>query len=200
MHNAKLAIALSTLALVACAPVSEEDEHDVSLDDDVGAVDDGKADGLLRRGLHPRADAALRAIRRPVRIDGARISQTIGRFGASAGTHEADGAVSGRPYSGATDLRIGDLDEDEVRVLLEQLAAGGFAAWYRDPGSDGWPGDLARHVHAVYAGCPLKASLRRQVDDFLEGKNGLAGHATYGFHQPSASHLEVVRALYTENN
>ncbi len=111
----------------------------------------------------------------------ARLGQTIGNAPASAGTHAQDGTECGHPYCAATDLHVSDLGFDEVRKLLGELADHGFAAFFRRPGFDHWPSFNALHIHAVYAGIPMKPALQGQVHDWLHGRNGLASHASYEF-------------------
>jgi hypothetical protein len=135
---------------------------------------------VLRFGLHPLASDRLRC----VGVTAARITQTIGGAQASAGTHLQDGVASGHPYSAATDLSVRGLTDAQVRVLVARLDAMGFAAFFRNPGRDGWPASEARHVHVVFAGARMKASLRAQIADFLAGKNGLASHTAYTFYMP----------------
>ena len=160
-------------------------------------IERGTNQELLKSGLHPDASAALRRLG----ITSERIMQTIGSASASAGTHEAepgsDGGqeyrVQGKIYCAAVDLRSKDLSASEIRDLLENLAREGFAAWDRHPGRDGWPDDEVKHIHAVYTGCAMKGVLRRQVQDYLEGKNGLASHRDYDFFSPSNVALRQVR-------
>jgi len=57
----------------------------------------------------------------------------------------------------------------------------GFSAWYREPDADGWPADEAAHIHAVFAGVPMKVRLEGQVRDFLAGLSGLVSHRPYAF-------------------
>src|SRR5437868_4607787 len=130
---------------------------------------------ILKFGLHPRASDALRSIG----ITASRIMQTIGNAAASAGTHAQDGVVDGHPYSAATDISVKGLTESQVRTLVARLDSLGFAAFYRNPGHDGWPSSEIRHMHVVFAGARMKSSLRAQISDFLAGRNGLASHSWY---------------------
>lgn len=151
---------------------------------------------LLRFGLHPIASDKLRC----VGITAARITQTIGGAQASAGTHLQDGVAGGHPYSAAIDLSVRGLTDAQVRVLVARLDAMGFAAFFRNPGRDGWPASEARHVHAVFAGARMKASLRAQIADFLAGKNGLASHTTYTFYEPPAEVKAYVKRIFDAAN
>ena len=145
---------------------------------------------LLKWGIHPRASDAFRA----AGVSSWRIMQTIGNAAASAGTHARDGYVNGQPYSAATDLSVSGLSQTEIANLLEKLAKVGFAAWYRHSGYDGWYG--VNHIHAVYANCLMKTSLRSQVRSWLVGRNGLVSNTIYKFHTWSAAARAVVTAKF----
>ncbi|MEO6775568.1 MAG: SH3 domain-containing protein [Kofleriaceae bacterium] len=175
---------------------------DVEVMDTVGIIDlDGGAStdaakptlyaALLRWGLHPRASDALRA----AGVSSSRIVQTIGNAAASAGTHARDGYVNGQPYSAATDISVYGLSQTQIANLLERLGKVGFAAWYRHTGYDGWYG--VNHIHAVYANCLMKSSLRSQVRSWLVGRNGLVSNTIYRFHTFSAAARATVKAKYS---
>lgn len=151
---------------------------------------------LLKWGLHPTASDRLRC----AGITAARITQTIGYATASAGTHAPDGTVAGAQYSAATDLSVIGLSDAQVKVLIAKLDALGFAAFFRNPGHDGWPSSEARHIHVVFAGAKMKSSLRAQIGDFLAGKNGLASHTTYTFYQPPADVKAYVKKIFDAAN
>lgn len=138
----------------------------------------GTAGAQLKWGLHPDASNALRKLG----IKATGISQTIGNAPASAGTHLQDGTAKGYAYSAATDLRTLGMTAAQVKTLLQNLAEVGFVAWYRKPGSDGWPSNGAYHIHAIWVSAPMKLSLRNQVHSFMAGKNGLKSNATYTFY------------------
>lgn len=101
-----------------------------------------------------------------------RVVQTIGDAKASAGTHAKDGTLHGEAYCAAVDLSVRRMSKDQIRTLLEKLADNGFVAWYRYRLS--FIGN--KHIHAIYVGLPMKESLRRQVKDYLNGRDGLACH------------------------
>jgi hypothetical protein len=151
---------------------------------------------ILKWGLHPIASDRLRC----VGISAARISQTIGNATASAGTHAQDGVFAGHAYSAATDLSVSGLSDAQVKTLITKLDQMGFAAFFRNPGHDGWPSSEARHVHAVFAGAAMKSSLRAQISDFLAGKNGLATHTAYTFYQPPASVKAYTKWIFDAAN
>ena len=133
-------------------------------------------------------------------VTAARIVQTIGSAAASAGTHAQDGVASGHPYSAATDISVRGLSDAQVRTLIARLDALGFAAFFRNPGHDGWPSSEVRHVHAVFAGARMKSSLRSQIADFLAGRNGLMSHSTYTFYQPPAAVKAEIRRIFEAAN
>lgn len=148
---------------------------------------------LLKWGLHPEASDRLRCAGI---TSGSRISQTIGDAAASAGYHAQDGTANGEPYCAAVDIRVLDLTQSEIKTLLDKLSRNGFAAWYRQPGYDGWPSNQAPHIHAVFAGVVMKSVLRGQVRDYLVGLNGLASHTAYKFWQPPQTTLDLVSLLF----
>ncbi len=172
---------------------------DYCIDNRPTPADPGWADCARRAqityGVHPEASDRMRC----AGITSSQISQTIGGAPASAGYHLQDGVSMGLAYCAATDLRTGGMTETEIRALLERLALNGFAAWYRKPGSDGWPASEAPHIHAVFAGVVMKTQLRGQVRDWLLGLNGLASHSTYRFWTPSAGARSIVRLLFSRN-
>lgn len=157
--------------------------------------DDCPDRGRLAYGLHPEASNRLRC----AGVGAGDISQTIGNAPASAGYHAADGRAEGEPYTAAVDIRTGGLSNREIRQLLGRLGRNGFAAWYRQPGADGWPSNQAPHIHAVFAGVRMKSQLRGQVRDYLAGRNGLASHTRYRFWTASDEILEIVRLLFTRH-
>ena len=166
--------------------------------DDFCASDNGTCDErpLLRWGLAPEASDELRC----AGVSGGSISQTIGNAPASAGYHARDGHIDGDAYCAATDLSTRGLSNAQVRALLSRLADGGFAAFFRDPGRDGWPSSEARHMHVVYVGVPMKSALRGQVQDWLNGRNGLSSHSRYTFWQASSAQKDAIRRAFNRAN
>ena len=128
------------------------------------------------------------------------ISQTIGNAAASAGTHAQDGTLGGFAYCAATDLRTSGLTNSQVHALVSRLADEGFAAFFRNPGHDGWPSNEVRHIHAIYVGVPMKSSLRSQVQDWLAGRNGLVSHGTYTFFTPTSAQRNAIQSLFNAHN
>lgn len=151
---------------------------------------------LLKPGLHPLADDALRGLG----ITAGRVLQTVGHAPASAGLHAADGTVQGEPYCAAVDLRSRDLTVTELHQMLDALAAVGFAAWARIPGQDRWPKSEAPHIHAVFVGVPMKAGLVKQVRNWSRGRNGLRSNLVYRFHTwPEARRGALLRWCLAKN-
>lgn len=150
----------------------------------------------LAYGLHPDASDALRYLR----VSAGTITQTIGDAPASAGTHAVDGTAEGHDYSCATDLSVSGLGEDAIHRYIADLAAVGYAGWYRKPGADGVPGTWSPHIHAVWVGAPMKASLRDQVRSWVEGGNGLATEAPYQFHEWPQCLRDAIWERFVEHN
>jgi hypothetical protein len=144
-------------------------------------------------GLHPDAYAALQKL-----ALGHRITQGLNESSDGGNVHYADGMVNGKPYTGAADISVRCLTTAQIKTLLERLAGAGFAGWYRKQGQDDWNGPP--HIHAVWAGCRLKPVLRKQVQDWLNGKNGLGSEHDYRFWQPSPQMKDEVRSLYSISN
>ncbi len=150
----------------------------------------------LKYGLAPEASDRLRC----VGLTADKVTQTIGNAAASAGTHAKDGTLDGVDYSAATDLSVKTLTNAQVKVLVDDLASHGFAAFFRDPGKDGWPSTEARHIHAIFVAVPMKDSLKAQVKDWLEGLNGLKSHAPYTFYQASPAKKALIEELFKKAN
>lgn len=146
----------------------------------------------IHSGMDPEASDRLRC----AGVSPSQVTQTVGFAAASAGFHAPDGTVDGHSYTAAVDVSVRGLSTSQITTLLDRLGQNGFAAWYRNPGHDGWPADEVAHIHAVFAGVIMKAQLRDQVRDYLAGRNGLASHTTYGFwHAPTAD-KNIVRLLF----
>jgi hypothetical protein len=133
-------------------------------------------------------------------VTASRIMQTIGNAAASAGTHAQDGTLGGRAYCAATDLSTSGMTNAQVRQWLSDMASQGVAAFFRNPGHDGWPSGEVRHIHAIYVGVAMKSSLRAQVQDWLAGKNGLTSHSNYTFWQATPAQKDAIRALFNDAN
>jgi hypothetical protein len=129
-----------------------------------------------------------------------RVGQRIGNAGPSAGYHAKDGdvTVNGKqiPYCAAVDLRTNGMTAAQIKKLLQELARQGFAAWYRFEGKF----TNNRHIHAVFAGLPMKQQLRSQVIDFLNDRTGLVGHAEETFYTaPTALDKPLALMLVRSN-
>ena len=145
------------------------------------------------RGIHPGAYSRLEELHLAHRI-----TQGINHSQESGNVHDTDGTVGGNVYTGAVDISVRCLNPSQIKGLLAHLAEAGFAAWYRKDGQDGWNGPP--HVHAVWAGCRLKPILRRQVEEWLAGGNGLGSNRPYRFWQASQDMEDKVMALYRSTN
>lgn len=145
------------------------------------------------RGLHPGALSALEGLSLTHRI-----TNSLNNSPKRGNVHGADGTVDGQPYTGAVDISVRCLTDEQIKSLTGRLADAGFAAWYRKPGQDGWSGDP--HIHAVWAGCRLKPVLQQQVGSWLAGRNGLVSNRVYQFWQPSDETKAKVERLYRASN
>jgi hypothetical protein len=150
----------------------------------------------LTYGLHPDGSDALVFL--GITDDG--ITQTIGNAADSAGTHAQDGTADGHDYSAAVDLRVIGLSDAAIEQYIADLAAVGYAGWYRQPGADGVPSDWSPHIHAVWVGASMKASLRDQVRSWVDGRNGLVSDTPYQFHEWPECMRDAIWERYLENN
>jgi hypothetical protein len=144
-------------------------------------------------GLHPDAYSRLQTLALAHRI-----TQGINHSAERGNVHDTDVTISGKPYTGAVDISVRCLTQAQIKSLLAELANRGFAAWYRNPGHDGWTGPP--HIHAVWAGCRLKPVLQDQVEEWLDGRNGLFSNERYQFWQASAEMKENVHKLFRAAN
>jgi hypothetical protein len=145
------------------------------------------------QGLHAEALAALRS-----RAIAHRITQGLNRAAERRNVHDTDVVIDGVAYTAAVDISVRCLTAAQIQMMLAELAQLGFAGWYRKDGQDEWSGPP--HIHAVWAGSKLKPVLRRQVENWLDGGNGLGSGRPYRFWQPSAEMKNIVRALYRKFN
>ena len=144
-------------------------------------------------GLHPEAFSRLQTLELSHRI-----TQGINHTVARGNVHDTDITIAGKPYTAAVDISVRCLNQQQIKTLLGALSDSGFAGWYRTPGKDGWSGPP--HIHAIWAGSPLKQVLRSQVEDWLDGKNGLGYSQPYHFWQPLPEMREQLRKLYHISN
>ncbi|MNJ62752.1 hypothetical protein D3C77_586050 [compost metagenome] len=75
--------------------------------------------------------------------------------------------------------------------MLKALAESGFVGWYRKNGSDGWKGD--DHIHAIWVKQKLKPSLVKQVNSWLQDKNGLKSNSVYQYWRPTEELKDIVK-------
>ena len=153
-------------------------------------------------GIYPNAISALSELALLHRI-----TQGLNTSLSGDNYHRPDSTVDGREYTSAVDISVRCLNQNHIRLLLSALADKGFSAWYRSPGSDGWPlinkktGKVNRsHIHAVWVGNHLKEQLRSQVNSWLQGKNGLVSNQTYKFWQPSSEQKQFIKTQYQAEN
>jgi hypothetical protein len=144
-------------------------------------------------GLHPEAHAALDGLALVHRI-----TQGINHSSERGNVHSTDVTLGGKAYTAAVDISVRCLTETQIKMLLESLARAGFAGWYRKDGQDDWTGPP--HIHAIWSGSPLKPVLRRQVESWLEGRNGLGPNRPYRFWQPDMDMKEGVLSRFRRFN
>ncbi|NGN64159.1 hypothetical protein G5C51_09610 [Streptomyces sp. A7024] len=107
-------------------------------------------------------------LREAERIGGFKLRIVQGSFNrgavpASAGTHDGGGAM---------DVSVRGLTREQIRHRVVSLRKAGWAAWRRTSPPFNGP-----HIHAIAVGDPdLSAGAKRQVTDYKNHKNGLAGH------------------------
>lgn len=90
-------------------------------------------------------------------------SFNAGGVSASKGTHDKGGVF---------DASVRGLTADQIKHRVRSLRLAGWAAWHRTS-----PPFSAPHIHAVAVGdTQLSSQADRQVVDYKNGKNGLAGH------------------------
>jgi hypothetical protein len=125
------------------------------------------------------------------------VLQTVGEAPASKGFHLADGHLDGQSYSAAVDLSVSGLTWTEIATWIEELCRAGFVPFYRYKGTF----KRNRHIHANYAGVPMKESLRRQCRDFFQGLDGLVDHlAIDGDLYPSPELVAIPKRLFLKSN
>ncbi len=145
------------------------------------------------QGLHPGAYSALQSI-----AVAHRITQGMNESSDRGNVHQADTTINGKPYTAAVDISVRCLAPAQIKALLGQLADAGFSGWYRKQGQDDWTGPP--HIHAVWAGSPLKPFLKYQVESWLDGRNGLSSNNPYRFWKATPEMQVKVRNLYRTFN
>ena len=108
-----------------------------------------------------------------------RIVQAIGNYYKSRGTHYADGRYRGQLYGAAVDISVRDFRSDgnylsvaKQNAMVRRLRSQGLAAYRRGAPS------FSPHIHLIDPIAPtLRPDKRRQVNQFLNGQNGLASVA-----------------------
>lgn len=127
-----------------------------------------------------------------------RLTNGFNPSSASSNYHGIDYTSNGINYSAAIDISVRCLTEDQIRILLDELAMRGFAGWYRKKGADGWSGD--NHIHAIWVTASLKRQLALQVKNWLAGKNGLTSDKNYKFWTPNPDALVQIRSAFAQSN
>jgi hypothetical protein len=122
--------------------------------------------------VHPSTEKRLRRCG----IKDADVTQGVGNYKLSAGTHKAVGVCQGRAFGSCVDLRMDCIPD---RIRFDRLVAAGFAPFRRD-----WAGN--RHWHVVDCTTLKKDGgviaqprplVRVQMLDFCDGLSGLVDHA-----------------------
>jgi hypothetical protein len=142
-------------------------------------------------GLHPDAHAALKGLALIHRV-----TQGINHSSDRGNVHDTDVTIARQPYTAAVDISVRCLTEAQIKTLLESLANAGFAGWYRKDGQDDWSGPP--HIHAIWSASPLKPVLKRQIESWLEEKNGLGSNRPYRFWQPDLKMKEEIRLRFRQ--
>ncbi len=128
-----------------------------------------------------------------------RITQGINYAAKASNYHGPDTVENGVDVSFAIDISVKCLKDNEIIALLEILAQNDIVAWYRLRGVDGWPEDKEKkylnHIHAVYVKGTLKPQLSAQVQNWLNGRNGLFTDLPYTYWTPSESVKDKIRDL-----
>lgn len=132
-----------------------------------------------------------------------RIVQAIGDAKASAGFHHQDGVQDGRPYCAAIDVSVKSFQVHgmntarlQIKWFLYHMALHGWAGWYRFTGSFAHN----QHIHAVWAGLPMKPALENQIIDFVHDRTGLVGHAKEEFWTAPKEADDAILALFRKSN
>ena len=83
----------------------------------------------------------------------------------------------------AIDLRTWIYTPNQLQRALRALKDAGFAAWYREPGWAGTPGNA--HIHAIPIGGRLDPQAAWQVTQFDRGRSGLTANLPDSSYRPS---------------
>ena len=106
--------------------------------------------------------------------------------------------LGGKFYSAAADLSVkaGGLNHTQIATWIEELCRAGFVAFYRAPPKFG------EHIHAVYAGVPMKPVLQKQCEDFFAGRDGLVSHSNIDdeYWYPSNELREIPHKIFLKSN
>lgn len=143
--------------------------------------------------LHP----IIRENLKNIGIKDEEVTQAWGtKVKASAGFHDPEGWVTDEfgkhRYSSCVDL-TGRLPFSPE--LKSHLISAGFCPFFRD-----WTGN--RHIHCVYVKfSTILEGPKSQIIDYIEGKNGLVGHAKLnGPLAPTKEERKIVKAAFDAND
>lgn len=92
----------------------------------------------------------------------------------------------------AIDLRTWIYTPNQLARVMRSLKDAGFAAWYREPGWAGTPGNA--HIHAIPIGGTLDPQAAWQVTQYDRGRSGLTANLPDSSYRPS----QRVRFDYAE--
>lgn len=121
---------------------------------------DGKVVNVRTAQMLKRAEARL-----GMDLNVVQGSYNQGGVSASAGTHDGGGAL---------DISVNGYSKETIDKVVRALREVGFAAWHRTENQGPW----SEHIHAIALGdAELSSGAQSQVNDYLNGRNGLAGHA-----------------------
>lgn len=131
-------------------------------------------------GLHPSA------LERIEELDlEHRITQAMNPSDKPSNYHGPDSIVGENDVTSAIDLSVRCLSDDDIKLLLDELASRNIVGWLRRGGMDGW--NSADHVHALWVRAELKPQLQSQLHAWLVNRNGLRSDLPYQFWTPGKS-------------
>lgn len=125
-----------------------------------------------------------------------KVTQGYGYATASAGYHEPEGwvldSLGRHRYSSCVDLSKSVGFTPEVK---SRLVAAGFCPFFRD-----WKNN--EHIHCVYVGLPtIKDGPKSQIVDYINGKNGLSGHASLtGPLAPTLEERKIIKEAFDSSD
>lgn len=138
------------------------------------------------------------------------IVQTWGNAPESNKTHETDGHYGPKKikYCAATDISVNQLawhwklekfvkmTDARIKWFLWHLSQNGFVAWFRRKSQ----GFTAQHIHAIYVGVKMKASLAKQCLGFFDGRTGLKSNALETYWTAPEREDAALQKLFHQHN